>query len=324
MLKIGDLQLSSRLILAPLSGISDLPFRMTNRTFGCKMAFTEMVSSHALVQNSGKTKKMLERLPGDIPLGVQLLGDDPEFLKRAIEIVNEHEFVLLDINAACPARKVTGSGKGATLMKDPQGLRELLKVVVSHSRFPVTVKIRAGWDAVSINAKEVALYAQDAGISGLFIHGRTKKQGYSGNVDYDVIREVKEALDIPVIGSGDVFSPILVKRMLDETGCDGVVIARGALGNPWIFRETEAFLKDGRILRRPDVYDRSDTILRHLDMLIDHWGEMRGVRIFRKFFAWYIKGLGNIKPLKHKGFMAVTRNDMVKLIGELQSVAGNG
>ncbi len=321
MIDIGTLKLSSRLLLAPLSGISDMPFRMINRMFGCRMAFTEMISSHALAQDSGKTRKMLETMAGDAPLGVQLLGDDPEYLKRAIDIVNEHDFVLLDINSACPAGKVTRSGKGATLMKDPDGLGKLLKAVVSYSRFPVTVKIRAGWSAGSINAREVALSAQDAGVSGLFIHGRTKQQGYSGSVDYSVIREVKEALDIPVIGSGDAFSPNLIKRMLDETGCDGAVVARGALGNPWIFRETEAFLNDGTKLRRPDVYDVSDTVLRHLDMIIAHWGERRGVLVFRKFFAWYIKGMRNVKLFRQKGFRAETRDDMVKLIGELRELS---
>lgn len=319
MLEIGDLKLSKRLVLAPLSGISDLPFRMINRTFGCEMAFTEMISAHALVQKSKKTGEMLLSNPEDRPLGVQLLVSEPDYLEKAVELLNNREFALLDINAACPAGKVTRSGKGASLMKDPEGLRELLKVVARNSGIPVTVKIRSGWDEDSVNARDVALHAQDAGISGLFIHGRTKKQGYSGQVDYDVIREVKEALDIPVIGSGDVLSPALVKKMLDETGCDGVVIARGALGNPWIFRETEAFLKDGSILRRPDVYDIRDTMLRHLDLLLRLYDERRGVMIFRKFFSWYIKGLRNIKPLRDRGFRAETREDMVKLIEELKN-----
>jgi tRNA-dihydrouridine synthase B len=316
--KIGELQLSSRLILAPLSGISDLPFRMINRSFGCKMAFTEMISTHALLQGGVRTARMLDTLPGDRPLGLQLLGNDTEYIKRSIDAVRGHGFSLIDINAACPAGKVTRSGKGARLMQAPHVLREILKAAVESTDLPVTVKIRSGWDDSSVNARDVALHAQDAGISGLFIHGRTKRQGYSGNVDYDVIREVKEALDIPVIGSGDVLSPALVKKMLDETGCDGVVIARGALGNPWIFRESEAFLRDGSIPRRPDVYDISDTMLRHLDMLIDHWGERRAVLIFRKFFAWYIKGLRNVKPLRQRGFRAATREDMVRLIGELK------
>lgn len=317
MLKIGSLELSSKLILAPLSGISDMPFRMISRSQGCEMAFTEMISAHALVQHSKKTGDMLITIPDDRPLGVQLLVGDLEYMEKGVEAVNKHEFALLDINAACPAGKVTRSGKGASMMKDPQGLREMLKVAVRNSRFPVTVKIRSGWDNSSVNARDVALYAQDAGISGLFIHGRTKKQGYSGSVDYDVIREVKAALDIPVIGSGDVFSPELVKKMLDETGCDGVVIARGALGNPWIFREAEAFLKDGSILPRPHIDEITDTIFRHMEMLIRLYGEIRGVMVFRKFFAWYLKGLRNIKPLRERGFKAVTREDIVALIEEL-------
>ncbi|MBI4826249.1 MAG: tRNA dihydrouridine synthase DusB [Nitrospirae bacterium] len=319
MLKIGNLELSSNLILAPLSGISDMPFRMISRSFGCKFAFTEMISAHAIVQKSKKTEDMLLTVPEDKPLGVQLLVSEPDYIEKAIEIVNKHDFPLLDINSACPAGKVTRSGKGASMMKDPEGLRELLKIAVRNSRVPVTVKIRAGWDKDSVNARDVALHAQDAGISGLFIHGRTKKQGYSGSVDYNVIREVKEALDIPVIGSGDVFSPDLVKKMFDETGCDGVVIARGALGNPWIFREAEAFLKDGSIIERPHIDEITDAIAKHMEMLINLYGESRGVMVFRKFFAWYLKGLRNIKPLRERGFKAVTREDIVVLIEELKS-----
>src|SRR3990172_8551800 len=245
MMKMGILTLKYPIILAPMAGITDLPFRMICHKYGCELAFIEMISAKALVYENRKTEKMIATRPEDRPLGIQLLGTDVEFILRALDIIRKYEYEIIDFNAACPVTKVTSKGEGSGMMKEPRRLGQLLKAVVDHTNIPVTVKIRAGWNEKSVNAREVALYAQDAGVKGLFIHGRTREQGYSGRVDYNVIREVKEALDIPVIGSGDVFSPSHVKKMFDETGCDGVAIARGALGNPWIFRETAEFLKTG-------------------------------------------------------------------------------
>ncbi len=247
MLKIGPLTLKYPFLLAPMAGITDLPFRMICRRYGCELAFVEMISARALVYENTKTDKMIRTQPGDRPLGIQLLGRDHEFVLKALDIVGKYGYDLIDFNAACPVTKVTSKGEGSGLMKEPRRLGQLLKAIVDHTDLPVTVKIRAGWDENSVNAREVALYARDAGIKGLFIHGRTRAQGYSGSVDYQVIRQVKEALDIPVIGSGDVFSPLQVKKMFDETGCDGVAIARGALGNPWIFQETEEFFQTGMV-----------------------------------------------------------------------------
>jgi len=236
MLKIGNLKLKSNLILAPMAGITDLPFRMLNRKFGCELAFIEMLNSRSVGHKSRRTLQMLSTDPKDRPLGVQILGCEEQFILKALDVLKNHKFDILDFNAACPAKKVVRRGEGAALLKEPKKLQRLLKLVVKNSKVPVTVKIRSGWDKDSVNAKEVALYAQDAGISGLFIHGRTKLQAYSGNVDYEIIRKVKKALDIPVIASGDIFNRELIKKMLKETGCDGVTVARGALGNPWIFK----------------------------------------------------------------------------------------
>lgn len=320
MLRIGNLSLSSKCILAPLSGISDLPFRMINRSFGCQMAFTEMISASALVHDSGKTEKMLRTGSGDMPLGVQLVGGETYHIERAVEILNAREFALLDVNAACTARKVTGSGKGASLMKTPGQLKELLKCAVRNSRHPVTVKIRSGWDDDSVNARDVALHAQDAGISALFIHGRTKKQGYSGSVDYGVIRNVKESIGIPVIGSGDALSPKLIKKMFDETGCDGVVIARGSFGNPWIFKEAEAFLHNGLLIPRPGLKELTDTVSAHLNMVVDFYGERLGILVFRKFFGWYVKGLRHSKSLRDRAYRAVSKEEMTGLMEELRGI----
>jgi tRNA-dihydrouridine synthase B len=318
MLKIGNLTLSSKCILAPLAGISDLPFRLINRSLGCEFAFTEMINARALVyQNKVTQEKMLASLPADRPLGVQLLGSDPEVLSKALGMLPKYAFDLIDFNAACPVPKVTCRGEGASLLKEPQKLRDLLKVLVKNASVPVTVKIRHGWDDTSINAREVALYAQDAGIHGLFIHGRTRDQGYSGNVDYQVIREVKEAITIPVIASGDTLSPQLIKKMFDETGCDGVAIARGALGNPWIFKETFEFLRTGTIYQKPEMHELVDTMLNHLNLTINFHGESMGTMVFRKFFNWYTKGLFGIRPLRWRAFQAKTKNQMTEIIKEV-------
>ena len=319
MLKIGSLKLKSNLILSPMAGISDLPFRLLNRGFGAELAFVEMINARSLGHNSKKTKFMLSTTPEDKPLGVQLLGCEPNFILRALDILNKYEFDLLDFNAACPAKKVTRRGEGSSLLKDPKKLNQLLKLVVKNSSKPVSVKIRAGWDQDSLNAREAALYAQDAGITALFIHGRTKAQGYSGTVDYQVIKSVKEALAIPVIASGDILSAPLAKKMFSETGCDGLAVARGSLGNPWIFREIPAFLKNDKILPRPDSQEVIRIMLEHLDMCADFYEEKIGVVIFRKFIAWYTRGFRKIRPLREKASRVKTKSEILKLSADFLS-----
>jgi len=315
-LKIGNLKLLSPFILAPLSGISDLPFRLINRLFGCELAFLEMISACALVNKNKKTGTMLSTVPCDRPLGIQLLASDAGILKRALEITDKYEFDVVNINAACPVGKVTRRGEGAGLLREPRKLQELLKAAVNYSTAPVTVKIRTGWDQTSINVKDIALSARDAGIQGLFIHGRTKAQGYCGKVDYGVIGEIRNSIDIPVIASGDILSPELAKKMIDETGCDGIVMARGALGNPWIFRETAAFLKTGVVPQHPALYEIRSTMLTHLQLCSRYYGERKGTMIFRKFFAWYMRGFSKTRPLREKAFRSGTIDQMISIIEE--------
>ncbi|MCX5709197.1 MAG: tRNA dihydrouridine synthase DusB [Candidatus Omnitrophica bacterium] len=305
MLKIGDLKLKSRLILAPMAGISDLPFRLLCRKFGAELAFVEMINARSIGHKSRRTRSMLSTSPKDKPLGLQLLGSEEPYIRKALQVLKEYKFDILDFNAACPAKKVVRRGEGASLMKDPKKLSKLLKLVVKSSKVPVTVKIRSGWDKDSVNAREVALYAQDAGVAGVFVHGRTKVQGYGGSVDYKSIREVKKALKIPVIASGDIFSAALIDKMLDETGADGVAVARGALGNPWIFED-----------RKPDKKEVVTIMTEHLNSCVDFYGEKRGVIIWRKFFGWYTKGFRKVRPLREKSSRAKTRDEMLGIIRE--------
>jgi tRNA-dihydrouridine synthase B len=278
-----------------------------------------MIDAKALSNGDKRTCRMLSSSQDDRPLGVQLVGNDEDYLWRAVDLLHEGGFDLLDFNAACPTTKVTRKGMGAALLRDPYNLKKILRGLVRRSNIPVTVKIRAGWDTDSVNAKEVALLAEDAGIGTLFIHGRTKMQGYSGTVDYRIIREVKQALKIPVIASGDNLTIGSIKTMFDETGCDGVAIARGALGNPWIFKEIIGFFRNDRISYRPDAREVAAVMKNHLDLVVAHHGESRGVSSFRKFFIWYTRGLPGAKPLRDKAFREKTSE---ALLGVIEEVTG--
>jgi len=314
MLKIGKLKLKSNLILAPMAGVTDLPFRMLNRRFGCELAFIEMLNVRSISYKSRRTQQMLSSGFKDRPLGIQLLGKEPKFILRALDILKAYKFDVLDFNAACPAKKVVHRGEGASLLREPKLLNALLKLVVKNTLMPVTVKIRSGWDGNSRNAQEVALWAQDAGIKALFIHGRTKVQGYSAGVDYKIIRKVKEALEIPVIASGDILSAELARKMFEETGCDGVAIARGALGNPWIFRQAGQFLDKAKIIDKPGAGDIVQVMTEHLKSYVDFYEEKFAIIKFRKFFAWYTKGFRKVRRLREKSCRAKKLAEMLEII----------
>lgn len=316
MLKIGAVELSPPLVLAPLSGVSDLPFRLMNRQFGCGLAFTEMISAEALKRKIPRTMRMLDTSLEDRPLGIQLLSADGDSLRRALDVLAMEDYAVVDLNAACPVKKVVRRGEGAALMLDPGKLAGLVRTIVRHCPLPVTVKLRAGWDHDSMNAAEAALRARDAGVSAAFVHGRTRAQGYRGGVDYKVIREVKETLDIPVLASGDVLNPRMAKKMLDETGCDGVVMARGAMGNPWIFPHTKALLETGSVPERPGSREIASTMLEHLALCARHHGNGKAAKVFRKFFMWYTRGIAGAKPLRVKAMRAETGEEMAAVIRE--------
>lgn len=274
-----------------MAGITDLPFRIICRELGAGLVYSEMVSAEALIRDSKRTLAMLATDPREKPVAFQLFGSKPESMEAAARILSAIETDILDINMGCPVPKVLKSGSGSALLKDLGLARKIMDAVVRASVKPVTVKIRTGWDARSIVAMDFARAAEDAGVAAITVHGRTRAQGFSGVADWSAIKAVKEAVGIPVIGNGDVRTGTDAKRMLEETGCDGVMIGRAIQGNPWLFREARALLATGERLPRPDVAERRTMMLRHLHDVVALLGERIGVRELRKHLCWYAKGL---------------------------------
>ncbi|HSW64932.1 MAG TPA: tRNA dihydrouridine synthase DusB [Dissulfurispiraceae bacterium] len=318
-LEIGSLQLAMPLILAPMAGISDLPFRAMHRRYGCNLAFTEMISARSLAYGSRQTLSMLSMSDLDRPLGVQLLGNDPDVLVRTLDIIHTMPFSLIDINAACPVPKVTSRGEGAGLLReDPKRIETLVGAVVRATHLPVTIKIRTGWDDDSLVAVSVAHAAEAAGASAICVHGRTRMQHYGGRVNREAIAEVKRTVKIPVIASGDAFSPRLIQRTFEETGCDGVMIARGALGNPWVFRDVMDYLSTGMCGERRSLAEIAAAMHDHLALCCEYYGERGGTVLFRKFFTWYAKGIKTGRQYKERVFSVTEQAAMKAVIDELE------
>lgn len=295
-ISIGYLNLPNNVMMAPMAGITNLPFRLLVREFGCALAFTEMISANGLVRKTGKSYRFLNSSLQDKPLGVQIFGSDPTVLSEAAHVVSESGADLLDINMGCPVKKVVKTGAGAALMKNPEQVRLILHAVRKATSLPLTVKVRSGWNRGDMKSLEIARIAEDSGINAVIIHPRTVEQGFSGTADWDVIKVIKKNLSIPVIGSGDIRGPEDAYNMLVSTGCDGVMIGRGALGNPWIFKNIISFLDGRKGFLPPFPSERERIIQYHMDMEVNYWGERLGVRNFRKHLLWYTKGMrgGNL------------------------------
>lgn len=292
-MKIGNVELKNKVFLSPMAGVTDLPFRLMCKEQDCGLLYTEMINAKALCYDDENTKKMLKIEEAEHPVSVQIFGSDPEFMGKAAQILNEYPNEILDINMGCPAPKVVKNGDGSALMKNPKLAEEVLKAVVKNSKKPVTLKIRKGWDDNSVNAVEIAKIAESCGISALAIHGRTREQYYSGSADWNIISEIKNNINIPVIGNGDVFSVEDAINMLDKTKCDAIMIGRGAQGNPWIFKRINHYMETGEILPEPTMEEKMNTALRHLKLAVEEHGEYVAVREMRKHIAWYLKGLRN-------------------------------
>ncbi|MBC6696349.1 tRNA dihydrouridine synthase DusB [Terrisporobacter mayombei] len=292
-MKIGNVQLDNEVFLSPMAGVTDLPFRTICKEKGCGMLYTEMINAKALSYDDENTKKMLNMPDDGHPVAIQIFGSDPEFMGKAASILNKYPNQILDINMGCPAPKVVKNGDGSALMKNPQLAAKVLSAVVKNSDKPVTLKIRKGWDDTCVNAVEIAKIAEECGISAVAIHGRTREQFYSGKADWDIIRDIKEAINIPVIGNGDVFEVQDAVNMLEKTKCDAIMIGRGSQGNPWIFNRINHYMKTGEILPEPTLEEKMNTAIKHMNLAVEEHGEYVAVREMRKHIGWYLKGLKN-------------------------------
>lgn len=314
-LKIGSVTLENNVILAPMAGVTDLPFRLLCREQGCGLVCMEMVSAKAILYKNKNTKELLAVKPGERPVSLQLFGSDPVILSSIAGQLEDGPYDIFDINMGCPVPKIVKNGEGSALMKNPKLVEEILSSMVRALKKPVTVKIRKGFDDTCVNAVEIAKIAESCGVAAVAVHGRTREQYYSGKADWEIIRKVKEAVKIPVIGNGDVFTPQDAKRLTEETGCDGIMVARGAKGNPWIFKQITAYLDTGELLPRPPVEELKDMILRHGRMMMEFKGEMAGMREMRKHVAWYTAGYPNSAALRNDINSVETLDGLVELIG---------
>ena len=316
-LKIGKVTLPNNLILAPMAGVTDLPFRLLCSRQGVGLCCMEMVSAKAILYKNKNTESLLEIHRDEGPVSLQLFGSDPKILSEMAKKIEERPFSVLDINMGCPVPKVVNNGEGSALMKNPKLVEEIVSSVVKAVQKPVTVKIRKGFDEEHVNAVEIAKIAEAAGAAAVAVHGRTREQYYAGEADWEIIAKVKEALTIPVIGNGDMTDGQSAERLLTQTGCDGVMIGRAARGNPWIFSQVAAYLEDGTVLPKPDIEEVKKTILEHARLQLETKGEYTGIREMRKHVSWYTTGYPNSARLRQVVNLTESFEELCALVENL-------
>ena len=313
-LKIGNVTIDCPVVLAPMAGVTDLPFRLLCREMGVGLLSMEMVSAKAILYKNRNTESLMEIAPGENPIALQLFGSDTEILGEIAAQIQNRPFDILDFNMGCPVPKVVNNQEGSALMKQPELVREIASSLVKASEKPVTVKIRKGFDDAHVNAVEIAKILEDCGVAAVAVHGRTREQYYSGKADWEIIRKVKEAVSIPVIGNGDVDSPKAAVEMLEQTGCDGVMIGRAAQGNPWLFREIRHYLETGEELPRPSMDEVKEMILRHARLQVEYKGPDVGMREMRKHVAWYTAGFPHSAKLRSEVNAVGTLEELGELL----------
>ncbi|MBO5167115.1 MAG: tRNA dihydrouridine synthase DusB [Lachnospiraceae bacterium] len=311
-LTIGNVELDNPVILAPMAGVTDLPFRLLCKEQGAGLLCMEMVSAKAIYYNNKNTDALMEIRPEECPVSLQLFGSDADIMAEMAKRIEERPFAILDINMGCPVPKVVNNGEGSALMKNPKLVEEIVSKVSRAISKPVTIKIRRGFDDNHLNAVEIAKIAESAGAAAVAVHGRTREQYYSGKADWECIRAVKEAVKIPVIGNGDITDAHAAKAMFEQTGCDGVMIGRGSQGNPWIFREVVQYLQTGEIPDRPTMAEVRKVVERHAALQLEIKGEYTGVREMRKHLAWYTTGYPNSAKFRQMVNCVETMEDLVK------------
>lgn len=316
-LKIGDVSLKNNLILAPMAGVTDLPFRLLCKEQGAGLLCMEMVSAKAIYFNNKNTEELLTIDDREPPVSLQLFGSDPDIISEMAKKIENRPFSILDINMGCPVPKVVNNGEGSALLKTPDLIEEIVRKVSSAIKKPVTVKVRIGFENEPIDIVEIAKRIEDAGAAALAVHGRTRQQYYSGTADWDTIRRVKEAITIPVVGNGDVDSPLKAEALIKQTGCDAVMIGRAVRGNPWLFRELNHYFQTGELLGRPSAEEICEMVLRHARKQIELKGEFVGIREMRKHVAWYTAGMRHSAGLRRESNTIESYEALEQLLSRL-------